>query len=59
LQWQDTVENSRRRDELISETGEQFGQLKDELDAKKSDLEQHKQRLDREKDNNRATEGEI
>ena len=59
LQWQDTVENSRRRDELISETGEQFGQLKDELDAKKSDLEQHKQRLEREKDNNRATEGEI
>jgi hypothetical protein len=42
LQWQDTVENSRRRDELISETGEQFGQLKDELDAKKSELEQHK-----------------
>ena len=41
LQWQDTVENSRRRDELINETGEQYGSSKDWLDRKKNDLEQH------------------
>jgi hypothetical protein len=36
------VESSRRRDELINETGEKFGYHKDELDGKKNDLEQHK-----------------
>ena len=59
LQWQDTVENSRRRDELINETAVQFGDRKSEFERKKKDLEQHIQRLNREKETNKATEGEI
>lgn len=59
MQWQDTVENSRKRDELINQTGEEFGQKKDELDQRKNDLEQNKQRLDREKENNKSTEADI
>ena len=35
LQWQDTVENSRRRDELINETGVQYGNAKSWLERKK------------------------
>lgn len=53
------MENSRRRDLLINDTGEAFGHFKRELDEKKVDLEQHKQRLEREKENNRATENDI
>ena len=56
LQWQETVENSRKRDELINETGEQYGSAKDFLDKKKSDLEDHKKKLDRERDNNKELE---
>lgn len=52
LQWQETVENSRKRDELINETGESYARAKDALDKKKLDLEEHKKRLDREKANN-------
>lgn len=59
LQWQDTVENSRKRDELINETGEQYGQAKDFLDKKKSDLEDQKQKLNREKENNKETDSSI
>jgi coiled-coil domain-containing protein 39 len=59
LQWQETVENSRRRDALISEEGQAFGVHKDFLDHKKSELEAHKNRLEREKENNRGTEGTI
>lgn len=39
LQWQDTVENSRRRDELINETGVQYGSAKSWLEKKKCDHE--------------------
>ena len=47
LQWQDTVENSRKSDELINETGEQYGSAKEFLDKKRNDLEDHKKKLDR------------
>ena len=53
------MENSRRRDELINETAVQFGDRKSEFERKKKDLEQHITRLDREKETNKATEGEI
>ena len=56
MQWQETVENSRKRDELINETGEQYGQSKDLLDRRKSDLDEHKKRLAREQDNNKEIE---
>ena len=59
LQWQETVENSRKRDELINETGEQYGQSKDFLDKKKADLEDHKKKLQQEKDNNKEAESKI
>ena len=59
LQWQDTVENSRRRDELINETGEQYGNAKDWLDRKKTELEQHQGRLEREKESNKETRSAI
>lgn len=52
LQWQETVENSRKRDELINETGEDYARAKDYLDKKKTDLDDHKNKLSREKDNN-------
>ena len=48
LQWQETVENSRRRDELINETGESYARAKDALDKKKGDLDEHKKKLQRE-----------
>ena len=59
LQWQETVENSRKRDELINETGEQYGSSKEFLDKKKADLEDHKKKLDREKENNKELESNI
>jgi coiled-coil domain-containing protein 39 len=59
LQWQDTVENSRKRDELINQTGEQYGSSKDFLDKKRSDLEDHKKKLEREKENNKELESNI
>ncbi len=59
LQWQETVENSRRRDALISEEGQAFGVHKDFLDNKKGELEAHKARLEREKENNAGTEHAI
>jgi len=59
LQWQDTVDNSRKRDELINETGEQYGSSKEFLDRQKADLEDHKKKLDREKDNNKELESNI
>ena len=59
LQWQDTVENSRRRDELINETAVQFGERKSYFEKMKKDLEQHITRLNREKETNKATETEI
>ena len=59
LQWQETVENSRKRDELINETGEQYGSAKDFLDKKKADLEDHKGKLAREKENNKELESGI
>ena len=59
LQWQDTVENSRRRDELINETGVQYGNTKSWLERKKNEHEQSLGRLQREKDTNKETEGQI
>ena len=59
LQWQETVENSRKRDELINETGEDYARAKDYLDKKKNDLEDHKAKLVREKDNNTELDGNI
>ena len=59
LQWQDTVENSRRRDELINESGVQYGERKNFLERKKEELEQHVGRLNREKETNKETEGQI
>lgn len=59
LQWQDTVENSRKRDELINETGEQYGSAKEFLDKKKSDLEDNKKKLEREIENNKETQSNI
>lgn len=34
LQWQETVENSKKRDGLISETGEQYANLRNFLERK-------------------------
>jgi hypothetical protein len=48
LQWQETVENSRKRDELINETGEIYARAKDTLDKRKSVLEESKVSLHRE-----------
>jgi len=59
LQWQETVENSRKRDELINETGEDYARAKDYLDKKQGDLEDHKQKLQREKDSNTELDGNI
>lgn len=59
LQWQETVENSRKRDELINETGEDYARAKDYLDKKKADLEDHKNKLKREKDNNLDLDGQV
>ena len=59
LQWQETVENSRKRDELINETGEDYARAKDYLDKKKADLEDNKTKLQREKDNNLDLEGGV
>ena len=59
LQWQDTVENSRRRDELINETAVQFGDRKSYFEKMKKELEQHITRLNREKETNKATENDI
>lgn len=59
MQWQETVENSRKRDELINETGEQYGQLKEFLDNKKKDLDDNKNKLDRERANNKELESNI
>jgi len=59
LQWQETVENSRKRDELINETGESYARAKDALDKKKGDLEEHKKKLQREKDNNSKIEQDV
>mmetsp|Transcript_47153 Transcript_47153/g.63946 ORF Transcript_47153/g.63946 Transcript_47153/m.63946 type:complete len:263 (-) Transcript_47153:1749-2537(-) len=59
LQWQETVENSRKRDELINETGERYGTSKDFLDRKKQELDAQKDRLAREKENNVGVEHEI
>lgn len=59
LQWQETVENSRKRDELINETGEDYARAKDYLDKKKADLEDNKTKLTREKDNNLDLEAGV
>ena len=59
LQWQNTVENSRHRDQLINTTGEQYGSAKDYLDRKKNEKEQHQSRLDREKESNKEAESSI
>jgi len=59
LQWQETVENSRKRDELINETGEDYARAKDYLDKKKADLEEHQNKLMREKDNNVELDSNI
>jgi len=59
LQWQETVENSRKRDELINETGEDYARAKDYLDKKKGDLEDHQNKLMREKDNNVELDSNI
>ena len=59
MQWQETVENSRKRDELINETGEDYARAKDYLDKKKADLEDNKTKLTREKDNNLDLEAGV
>lgn len=59
LQWQETVENSRKRDELINETGEDYARAKDYLEKKKADLEDNKNKLQREQDNNTELNGSI
>ena len=51
--------NSRKRDELINETGEDYARAKDYLDKKKADLEDHKKKLSREHDNNTELEGNV
>ena len=52
LQWQETVENSRKRDEKINETGEHYARAKDLLDKRKGDLDENKKKLSREQENN-------
>ena len=59
MQWQETVENSRKRDELINETGEDYARAKDYLDKKKADLEDNKNKLAREQENNQEQLGNI
>ena len=59
MQWQETVENSRKRDELINETGEDYARAKDYLDKKKADLEDNQNKLMREKDNNVELDSNI
>ncbi len=38
---------------MINQTGEDYGSAKDFLDKKKVDLEDHKKKLEREKENNK------
>ena len=44
---------------MINETGEQYGSAKDHLDKKKTDLEDHKRSLDREREVNKGVESNI
>ena len=44
---------------MINETGEQYGNAKDWLDRKKTELDQHQGRLEREKESNKETKGAI
>lgn len=44
---------------MINETGEQYGNAKDWLDRKKTELEQHQGRLEREKESNTKTRALI
>ena len=44
---------------MINETGEQYGNAKDWLDRKKTELEQHQGRLEREKESNKETRSAI
>lgn len=44
---------------MINETGEQYGNAKDWLDRKKTELEQHQGRLEREKESNQKTRALI
>ena len=44
---------------MINETGEQYGSAKDFLDKKRSDLEDHKKKLDRERDKNKELDSNI
>ncbi len=38
LQWQETVENSRKRDQMIREAGEEYAKKKLELERKTNEL---------------------
>ena len=59
LQWQETVENSRKRDELINETSQDYERANQCLQSKKSDLDDNKNKLKREQENNLELEGGI
>lgn len=44
---------------MINKTGEEYGQSKEFLDRKKADLDDHKKKLDRERDNNKQLDSDI
>ena len=44
---------------MINETGKQHGNVKDWLDRKKTELEEHQSRLEREKESNQKTRALI
>lgn len=56
LQWQETAENIRKRDQLITETGDEYAQNKNFLDRKNAELEDAKKNLEREIRTNKETE---
>ena len=59
LQWQETVENSEKRNELISETGEHYANSKLLLGRRNEELQEAQQELNREKENNKELESQI
>ena len=59
LQWQDTVENSRKRDQMIREAGEEYAKKKLELERKSGELNEKNALLSHERANNKELEVTI
>lgn len=59
LQWQETVENSRKRDQMIREAGEEYAKKKLELERKTNELNDKKNIMSHENANNKELEATI